>query len=196
MNKIVFFKIGQAIGFMWVFALEFILTLGLVISTLHLVGILTYKDTLWRWGGTLARSFSAVVDDWVNAVPERVEAVRKQAFQETIKIAQKPRAKGGNMRVDTGFLRASGQVTLNTPLLTTEANPYKPGKGVQVRYNNMDVSVKIASATPKDKMYFSYTANYAVPRERKDGFVRVAAAQWPATVRRVANNLARRAGVG
>ena len=55
----------------------------------------------------MAKSFSAQVDDWI-AKSERLSmAVLQQATQAVINEANTPVAKGGRMRVDTGFLRNS-----------------------------------------------------------------------------------------
>ena len=52
-------------------------------------------------------SFSATVSEWVAKTKQRQEAVYKGSAQTIVSYMQTTRAAGGNLRVDTGFLRAS-----------------------------------------------------------------------------------------
>lgn len=84
------------------------------------------------------------------------------------------------MRVDTGFLRASGQMSL-TGMPTgpsrpaADAKPFQYNDGVTVT----PVEAILVSASLDVKIYFGWTANYARARESKDGFLRLAAQKWP-----------------
>lgn len=53
------------------------------------------------------RKFIADVSAFVDKTKEQMLRVAKQSIQDTITIAQTPVAKGGDMPVDTGFLRNS-----------------------------------------------------------------------------------------
>lgn len=109
-----------------------------------------------------------------------LNAVAKEAFQEVVDISQKPRAKGGPMRVDTGFLRASGQASLSG----MPTGPSRPSDGFPPGAD--DVSLVIGRLVLGNTLVFGWTANYARPREYIDGFLRLAVQQWPQIVARVA----------
>ena len=54
----------------------------------------------------------ANLDQWALKSAGRMEAVAKQAIQDMTDDIQRPRASGGRMPVDTGFLRNSAGATL------------------------------------------------------------------------------------
>lgn len=91
-------------------------------------------------------TFSAQIDAWVAKTQARMDAVIKASAQDVIALAQKPVAKGGNMPVDTGFLRASLQSTLNgtSGLTGPESYVFTAGK-----------------MKAGDVASFGWTANYA-----------------------------------
>ncbi|MFC0368007.1 HK97 gp10 family phage protein [Methylobacterium isbiliense] len=118
-------------------------------------------------------------------------AVFRESAQRVIAEAQKPVAQGGRMRVDTGFLRASGTASLNgLPPATRD----RPGEGTFV-YNPAAAALVIAGAGIGDTIHFGWTASYARHREygtssqAPDAFMRTAAQQWPAIVARVSGEL-------
>jgi len=107
------------------------------------------------------------LDKWVTSVQSRVSAVEKQSAQDVIEVAQKPRGKGGNMPVDTGYLRNSGQAKLNSL-----------PSGESSEANETAVALVIYRAKPGDKIYFGWTAVYSRAMERKYGYMRLAAQKW------------------
>jgi hypothetical protein len=125
----------------------------------------------------MAGSFSATVDDFVKASNERLAAVMKASTSDVIDQAQTPVAKGGKMRVDTGFLRASGQISLN-------GMPTGPGRGELTEPDSyswaqdVGVEIKLATAEPGATIFFGWTANYARYRETYDGFLGSAVQNW------------------
>lgn len=129
-------------------------------------------------------SFAAALDDWVLETKERTLAVFRGSAQEIIEVMQKPVAEGGNMPVDTGFLRASLQVNLNGWVPTNRENP-KPDapKGALDTFNSTVAELVIAGAKLGDTVYASYSANYAPMMEygtsktQPRAFVRLAMAQ-------------------
>lgn len=137
--------------------------------------------------------FTAQINDWVLATDERIETVFKKSVERTVETMQRPVAKGGNMPVDTGFLRNSLQSSLNSPILAVMANP-----GVPVAYDDQGVTLTILSAELGDTIYAVYGANYARYVEYgangRPGraFVRQAAAKWKSTVSQAAVELQRR----
>lgn len=137
-------------------------------------------------------TFSASVDAWVRKTQERVIAVRNESAQRVVAEMQTPRAEGGNMRVDTGFLRASLQgATASMPRINPQARGDRDGT---YTYGASTIALVIAQAKPDDTIYFGYTASYAQHRERVDGFVRLAAQNWQRIVKQVATEARQRAG--
>jgi hypothetical protein len=143
------------------------------------------------------QSFTAQIDAWVATTKDRTEAVFKESAQRVVETMQKPVAAGGNMPVETGFLRASLRTTLNSPASGSIANPGNP-----VQYDDGSVALAINGAELGDTIYAVYTAKYARRSEYgfvgEDslgrtynqvgrGFVRLAAQQWPQIVDQVAN---------
>jgi hypothetical protein len=124
-------------------------------------------------------SFSAQVSAWVAKSERRIEAVFKESAQEVFSIAQTPVARGGNMPVDTGFLRNSLVSGLNGSTSLSGPDAY---------------TLAIAQAKLGDSVFGGWTANYARYVEYGAGgrtprrFAGSAAEQWQ---RIVARNSAR-----
>lgn len=141
--------------------------------------------------------FAAQVGAWVAKTKARQEAVFKESAQRVIVVMQTPVAKGGNLPVDTGFLRASLMATIGPPTASTTPNPGGEGKH---SYDAGAVSLVIANASITDTITVVYTANYARFQEYgahgKPGrrFVALAAQQWQAIVAEVAREAQARAG--
>ena len=117
----------------------------------------------------MADQFAAKVEAWVRETKERMTLVIRASAQDVIEEAQAPVAKGGNMPVDTGFLRNSLQSSLNGSTSLTGAESY------------VMVASRMVVGSVAD---FGWSANYARhveygARGRKGRFfVRNAAAQW------------------
>ncbi|MEM7675134.1 MAG: HK97 gp10 family phage protein [Myxococcota bacterium] len=134
-------------------------------------------------------SFEAQVDAWVRKSERRMEAIRKEAAQRVIQEALRPVGEGGRMRVDTGFLRASGQIsTASMPRIDLAATP---SEEATYTVDEGAIAAVIAGADAEDTIYFGFTASYAAAREygargqAPDAFVRGAADQWQTIVRTV-----------
>lgn len=129
--------------------------------------------------------FSAQVNDYVRKYKERMEAVFKQSAQDVIAQAQTPVAQGGNMPVDTGFLRNSLVSGLNGSTSLTGADSYV---------------LAVAGANLGDSIFAGWTANYARYQEYGPNgrpgrfFMRAAAQNWQDIVTRNANELRNRGG--
>lgn len=144
-------------------------------------------------------SFSAAVAQWTDKVVGAVEAIFKEATQEVVEEMQKPVEQGGRMRVHTGFLRASLLASSTSmPAINASANPIE---GQVYTTDFAQVEAVIAGADIGDTLYFGYTASYAGYREYgangqpADGFVRLAAQNWPIIVDRKAAELKARLGL-
>lgn len=103
-------------------------------------------------------------------------AVAQTATQSVIEDAQTLTTKGGRMRIDTGFLRGSGQASLNG----WPNGPSRQEDGIG-RY---DADLVIAGAHLGDIIHFGWTANYARHREELDGFMGIAVSRWQLYVRK------------
>jgi hypothetical protein len=130
----------------------------------------------------MAQSFSAIVSDWCRAEPERIEAVAKAAVQEVISIAQTPVSAGGNLPVDTGFMRAS---LTAEPGLTVPAATRASGGDAPHSFDATSVNLTIANADLETGLTFAWTANYSrhvhygTSKMQGRPFLTLAAQRWP-----------------
>ncbi|KQW79716.1 hypothetical protein [Brevundimonas sp. Root1279] len=141
-------------------------------------------------------SFGAQVSSWVRETKTRTEFVYRESAQQVVAVMQTPRGAGGNLRVDTGFLRASLVATTGAlPVQTT-----KPDGDGAFSYSPAQISLVIANAEITDPISIVYTANYARFREYGangqpgDRWVALAAQQWPRIVNEVCAEAQARAG--
>lgn len=135
------------------------------------------------------RNYSAttVVENFVTVSEKRLLGLARQSLSDLTEEANIPVAKGGRMRVDTGFLRASGAAKLNSPVVGPErgAPGAQPG---QYDDGNRALGATIIEALAQlklgDTFNFGWTANYALIREAYDGFLEAAIMQWSEINRR------------
>lgn len=137
--------------------------------------------------------FSATIDAFVARNGKVLRAIQNESVERTIRIAQLSDDKGGRMRVDTGFLRASGQISFNG-MPTGPAVKPSDAMANDPRYDwtSGPIIVAIATAPIGAEIHWGWTANYARYREYEDGFLRVAVQQWPKTVAEVTEELKRK----
>ncbi len=126
--------------------------------------------------------FSATVDAWTRKSKRRMLAVFQQSVQDVVDVMQTPVGAGGNMPVDTGFLRASLTAQIGAmPSGYQMKTKFEPGAYV---LDSAQYTLTINSARLGDTIYAVYLANYAWYQEYgsqgRDGraFVRLAALQW------------------
>ena len=132
----------------------------------------------------MAKTFSAQVDAWI-AKSERLSmAVLQQATQAVINDANTPVAKGGRMRVDTGFLRNS---------LKAKIGSMPSGTATAGNWSDTEVVLTLTRLQPGQVFYAGWLANYARPREHYDGFLRMATQKWQEQVDAAARQLKQRA---
>lgn len=127
--------------------------------------------------------FETQIDNFVINTQARLLAVMRTAISRTIDDAQTPTAKGGKMRVDTGFLRASGQASLEG----IPAGPSKPVKDTAYAYNGDALNVVLAKMQIGDSFFWGWTAKYAKYREAYDGFLEASLQNWQTRVNAVVN---------
>jgi hypothetical protein len=128
----------------------------------------------------MSGKFTAQINAWSEKAKRNMALVVKQSAQDVFEIAQTPVAKGGNMPVDTGFLRNSLISGLN-------------GNG---SFEGADSYVlAIAEMEMGDVMIGGWTAAYAVHQEYGTTsmagrfYMRGAAQQWQGIVARNAAKL-------
>lgn len=155
-------------------------------------GPYNYERTL----GTRNYTATATTTAFVQATIKRMNALVLQSTQELVDIVQTPVAKGGKMRVDTGFLRASGQISL-TGMPTGPSIGRKRGpddkEGSILYPSTPDAAVaQLANWKMGMPIFFGWTANYAKYREAYDGFLISGIQQWQSIVNRVGAEIMRR----
>lgn len=116
-------------------------------------------------------------------------AVVRQSVNDMVDIMQTPVAKGGRMRVRTGFLRRSLAAAIGRwPTGPVRGDP-DAGLG---QYDNGQqlgsaISPTLIAALGDlklgDTLYIGWTAEYAAPRDALDGFVEAGRARWVEIVR-------------
>lgn len=126
-------------------------------------------------------TFSRDMERWEKKTVRKLEAVAKTAFQDVAESANTPRAKGGNMPVDTGFLINSGQAALNS----VPSGPSSTG-------NMSAVPVVINGLRLGDSIFFGWTANYAPIMEARYAYMGMAVQKWPQFVDAAAKEADRR----
>lgn len=129
--------------------------------------------------------FSAQVDDFIANSEALLLAVVQDASQEMIIAAENPTIKGGNMRVDTGFLRNSLAAAIGTMPSGESVNPGAP----RPEWDPTAVLAVIQKMRLGETIYFGWTANYAEARESKDFFMRNATQRWQEFVTNSGNKL-------
>ena len=114
------------------------------------------------------RKFIADTEAFVGKTKDQMLRVAKQSIQDTVRIAQTTGAQGGNMPVDTGFLRNSLVTELRGARVGTGADSYILG---------------IAGLRLGDAFQVGWSAEYAIARHylvnSNGGLFRdLAAQQW------------------
>lgn len=102
------------------------------------------------------QSFAAQIDGWVKQTDARITAVFRQSAHDVINKAQE------NAPHDTGFLKASLVVALNSPV--PPAIRVKP-EGEGQAYQAPNISAVIATAKMGDTISAGWTAAHALPQE-------------------------------
>lgn len=120
------------------------------------------------------KTFSVQVDAIIAATEKRLAAVCRMTVQDVIIDAQTSVGKGGRMRVDTGFLRASGRISFTG----MPSGPQRGDKNAKpgAYPDNTDATIlQIGEFKPGGPaLFFGWTANYAKYREAYDGFLSAA----------------------
>jgi len=127
---------------------------------------------------------NVTINQWVAQSQARLDAVWKTAAQDLAREVQTPRAKGGRLPLDTGFLRNSFAADINATPSGNGETPYTSGP----------VSIVVNRAKIGDRVVFGWSAQYSVFVEARFSFLRSAAQNWQQIVDKSAQKV--RAGVG
>ncbi len=138
--------------------------------------------------------FAAEIDEWVLATQQRLTAVLRESTKRVIAEMQRegpskknPAGDGGNMPIDTGFLRASLVVVINGDPPPAR----RMSDGQKHLYNASAITLEIAKFNAGDRLVAAYTASYARAVEygaegrEGRGFSRLAAQRWKPIVAEV-----------
>lgn len=146
-------------------------------------------------------SFQGEIDKQVANTKKRMLMVMKQSLLIAVNEMQTPVSKGGKMRVDTGFLRASIQVSLNGvpggPNASFNGTDTKPKGSTPGQFDDGNrkypqIEVTIGKMKFGSNLYVTWTANYAKYREAHDGFVYSTIQRWQQIVDAVVAEAKRR----
>lgn len=122
-------------------------------------------------------NLSAAVEDFVKESEARMLAVMRQSLADVVENSQTPTREGGRMRVDTGFLRASGRANLNGWPSGESVRPIG-AKPNQFSYNGEAVTATLLKMKFGDTFHYGWTAEYAPIRELYDGFLEASLQNW------------------
>lgn len=136
----------------------------------------------------MKQTLAADIEAFVTKSLARTEAVVKNSLQDVTIMAQTPVAKGGKMRVDTGFLRASGRASLGSmpsgPNVKPNDAPVGQYTGIYDNWSGESIQSVLVDMKLGDTFFFGWTANYAEVRETYDGFLISATQDWQQIVNR------------
>lgn len=136
-----------------------------------------------RYLSSMVERLTAQVGKIVAKNQKRLLVLARLSTQDLIDEAQTPVAKGGKMRVDTGFLRASGQMSLNG----LPSGPIRGEDDVGKDYYKTDETTVVTTLGRLKlgmTVFFGWTANYAKVRNFRDGFRDAAVQNWKQNVKR------------
>lgn len=134
-------------------------------------------------------SFADQIKNWRNKTALRMELVFQESIQELGREANEPRAKGGNMPVDTGFLINSLSAAINS---IPRGQSSAPDGYRNTDWDSLSFVLAVNNAKIGDRVVIGYTANYAPYMEARYGFMRLAAQNWPQIVKKVTQRVDRR----
>ena len=118
---------------------------------------------------------------------EKAFAIFKDSIKDFVEEASIPVKEGGNMPVDTGFLRLSGTASINQiPSGEIRGRYRKPGEtGVIYKSNPTSaITPMLVKLKTDDTFYFGWTAIYAKLRNAHYGFLDKTVQNWSKIVDR------------
>lgn len=127
-------------------------------------------------------SFSSQVEDWVRRTDQRLLTVFHESTQEVVSRA------ANNVPIDLGFARASIRASLQSMPQIDRSKTNKGQQAIDWSAALAEIILVIAGSKIGQTVYVGWTAAYVIPlefghsKQAPSGFVRLAAAQWPAIV--------------
>jgi hypothetical protein len=141
------------------------------------------------------KSFTAEADAWVRETEERMLAVFRHSVQLLDREMLATIGEGGNMPIDTGFLRASRMASTEGPAIMREdavpvpGRAYPPNDGqIVTLLTNLKIGQSVwltFVAAYARRQEYGFNGQDALGRTYKQagrGFVRLAAQSWAAIV--------------
>ncbi len=119
----------------------------------------------------------ADIESFITKSEDRLLAVMRGSLRDMIEDMQVPVAKGGRMRVDTGFLRASGRASLDGWPSGDGTRPADALPG-QFEWNGEALNATLLQMKLGDTFHWGWVANYAEVREVYDGFMDAPLQNW------------------
>ena len=138
-------------------------------------------------------SFSRDVKRFTEKYQKRLKATARTAVQDLEGEISTVTGDGGRLRVDTGFLRASFGWNVGSLPSGPSENPggnFPAGQTI----SGEPLPVALAKWDFSQPLYGGFTANYARPREARDGFVRGGVEKWDQIVDSAAKRVKARLG--
>jgi hypothetical protein len=146
----------------------------------------------------MANDFAAQVEDWCKNSEVLLEAVFRESAQRVFEVMTLARGLGGNLPVDTGYLRASIQASKTAPAPIDPSS--KGNAGAKYAFNPGPINMVINDAKLGETVFVTVTASYGphvefgTSKQPAALFVEQAAQQWPQIVAQVQNELKGRLG--
>ena len=126
-------------------------------------------------------SFERDILRWQQKAEAAMTATLRESAQDLTEEMLQPRARGGNMPVDTGFLRNSFVGAVNSI-------PSGPTAGEDRAFDMRPLIIAINQANLGDRLVIGTAAAYAGVMEARYAYLRSAVQNWP----QIAENAARK----
>jgi hypothetical protein len=130
----------------------------------------------------MKQTLSADIADFVAKSDARLLAVVRNSVRDMVEDMQTPTGKGGRMRVDTGFLRASGRAAIGSvpsgPNQKPAGAPTGQYTGALDTYDGTALNAVLLDLQIGETFFWGWTAAYAEVREVYDGFMDTAIQNW------------------
>lgn len=123
----------------------------------------------------------ADIESFITKSEDRLLAVMKGSLRDMIEDMQTPTAKGGRMRVKTGFLRTSGRASLEGWPSGNGVRPAGATDG-QFEWDGTALNAVLLNMKLGDTFRWGWVANYASVRELYDGFMDIPIQNWQSYV--------------
>lgn len=139
------------------------------------------RDRVNSKAGGKSRSYTNLGADMQHIADvgeDRMLLVMKASLQDVSHEANLAAGKGGRMRVDTGFLRASAGASLSGMPSGQSEKPEGAKPGMFPDDSGTSVAAALIDMELGDQFYFGWTAAYARYREIYDGFLEGAMQNW------------------